>query len=55
LIKLHLDYETLEPWQLQWIETPDVPLSYRVEKMKLSKDKTLLTVNASLGARRDPA
>jgi predicted helicase len=34
---------------LKWLETPDVPLSYRVEdKMRLSKDKTALTVNPSL-------
>jgi predicted helicase len=31
------------------LETPGVPLSYRVEdKMRLSKDKTSLTVNPSL-------
>ena len=48
LAKLHLDYETLEPWKLKWMETPGVPLSYRVEKMKLSKDKTTLVVNRSL-------
>jgi hypothetical protein len=33
---------------LEWIETPGVPLSHRVEKMKLSKDKTALAVNPSL-------
>ncbi len=48
LARLHLDYETLEPYALKWIETPGVPLSYRVEKMKLSKDKTTLVVNRSL-------
>jgi len=48
LAKLHLEYEELEPHALDWIETPDVPLSYRVEKMKLSKDKTQLKVNDSL-------
>ena len=48
LARLHLDYETLEPWPLKWIETPGVPLSYRVEKMRLSKDKTTLAVNKSL-------
>lgn len=49
LAKLHLDYEQLEPWPLKWIETPGVPLSYRVDhKMKLNKDKTVLTVNPSL-------
>jgi predicted helicase len=41
LARLHLDYEQLEPFPLNWVETEDVPLSYRVEnKMNLSKDKT---------------
>ncbi len=49
LAKLHIDYEKLEPWPLEWIETPDVPLSYRVDdKLRLSKDKTSLKVNDSL-------
>jgi len=49
LARLHLDYEKLEPYPLKWIETPGVPLSYRVEdKMRLSKDKTALAVNPSL-------
>src|SRR5207244_3880615 len=39
----------LEPYPLKWLETPGVPLSYRVEdKMRLSKDKTALAVNPSL-------
>jgi predicted helicase len=49
LARLHLDYEKLEPYTLQWLEAPDVPLSYRaLGKMRLSKDKTTLTVNPSL-------
>ncbi len=49
LARLHLDYEKLEPYPLQWLETPGVPLSYRVEdKMRLNKDKTAVTVNPSL-------
>jgi predicted helicase len=49
LAALHLDYEKLEPWPLKWIETENVPLSYRVDdKMRLSKDKTTLKVNPSL-------
>jgi predicted helicase len=49
LAAVHLDYEQLEPWELQFVEAPDVPLSYRVEdKMRLSKDKLRLTVNPSL-------
>ena len=48
LADLHLNYESLEPWPLDWVETPELPLSYRVEKMKLNKDKTSLRVNESL-------
>lgn len=49
LAQLHLDYEKQEPYTLDWLETPAVPLSYRVEdKMRLSKDKTALRVNPSL-------
>jgi len=49
LAKLHLDYEKIEPWPLEWIETAGMPLSFRVEdKMRLSKDKTSLTINPSL-------
>ena len=48
LARLHLEDETLEPWPLTFVEATGVPLSYRVEKMRLSKDKTTLTVNPSL-------
>ncbi len=48
LAELHLNYESLEPYRLGWGESLDIPLSYRVEKMKLSKDKTSLVVNESL-------
>jgi predicted helicase len=48
LAKLHREYEQLDPYALKWIETPDVPLSYRVEKMKLERDKKSLHVNDAL-------
>jgi len=48
LAALHLDYEKLEPWPLQWLYSKGTPLSYRVEKMKLNKEKTVLWVNDSL-------
>jgi predicted helicase len=49
LAELHLNYETLDPYPLQFVEAPDVPLSYVVaDKMKLSPDKTSLRVNDSL-------
>ncbi|MGI8980249.1 MAG: hypothetical protein ACR2FY_13570 [Pirellulaceae bacterium] len=31
LSKLHLGYEKLKPWDLDFSETPGIPLSYRVE------------------------
>jgi very-short-patch-repair endonuclease len=46
LAELHLNYESVEPYELEWITTP--PLSWRVEKMRLNKDKTALTVNPTL-------
>ncbi len=48
LADLHLNYEQIDPYPLQWIEAKNVPLSYRVEKMRLSKDKTQVVVNDSL-------
>ncbi|MGQ0633079.1 MAG: type ISP restriction/modification enzyme [Planctomycetaceae bacterium] len=48
LAQLHLEYEQLDEWPLKWIETADTPLSYKVEKMKLNKDKTAVIVNPSL-------
>jgi hypothetical protein len=49
LAKLHLDYEKLKPHDLDLLETPGLPLSYRIEdKMRLSKDKLRLTINPSL-------
>jgi predicted helicase len=48
LAEWHLNYEQIEPHKLDWIESPGEPLSYRVEKMKLAKDKMSLRVNDSL-------
>ena len=48
LADLHLNYETVAPYKLRWIEAKDIPLSYHVEKMRLSKDKTQIVVNESL-------
>lgn len=55
LAKLHLDYEQLDPYPLEWIESPGVPLSYRVEKMRFSKDRASLVVNDSLTLAGIPA
>jgi predicted helicase len=48
LARLHIDYESLNPWPLEYIERKDVPFSERVTKMKLSKDRNSIQVNESL-------
>jgi predicted helicase len=48
LARLHVEYESLDPWPLREIEAERVPYSQRVEKMKLSADKRSLDVNQSL-------
>ncbi len=47
LAKLHLDYEKLDPWPLKQAikEGAKNTELWRVEKMRLSKDKKSLTVN----------
>gem|GEM_PF-33946 len=53
LADLHVNYETVEPWPLEAVCTA-TPLSYRVEKMRLSKDRTELVVNDTLTLRGIP-
>ena len=46
LADLHINYESQPEYDgLKLIQNPDVPLDWRVEKMKLSKDKTSLVYN----------
>ncbi len=45
---IHLHYEQAKEYPLKWIENQDVPFSWRVEKMKLTVDKTAVIVNESL-------
>ena len=47
LADLHINYESQPEYdELKFIQTPDVPLNWRVEKMKLfKKDKTSLVYN----------
>ena len=46
LADLHVNYESASKYDgLKYIETPDMPIDWRVEKMKLSKDKTQLKYN----------
>jgi predicted helicase len=48
LAELHLHYEKQTEYPLKRVETPGVPLDWRVERMKLSKDKTALVYNTFL-------
>ena len=46
--EIHVGYEDMEEYPLSFVETPDTPLNWNVEKMKLSKDKTSLVYNEFL-------
>lgn len=48
LADLHLNYEQQPEYPLKFIENDQVPLDWRVEKMKLSKDKTQIIYNEFL-------
>ncbi|MBA3534156.1 MAG: DNA helicase, partial [Ardenticatenales bacterium] len=48
LAALHLDYENAPEYRLRHIERRDLPWSWRVETMTLSRDKTQLKVNEVL-------
>jgi len=48
LMDLHLHYEEAKEFPLKWIENKDVPILWRVEKMKLTPDKNAIIVNESL-------
>ena len=46
LADLHVNYESCPKYDgLKYIETPGMPIDWRVEKMRLSKDKTQLKYN----------
>ena len=46
LADLHINYEDQPAYnKLKFIQNPDVPLDWRVEKMKLSRDKTQIVYN----------
>ncbi|OLE37326.1 MAG: hypothetical protein AUI36_26575 [Cyanobacteria bacterium 13_1_40CM_2_61_4] len=48
LMELHLNYEQAAEYPLKWMENKDVPVSWRVEKMKLTPGKDVLVVNGWL-------
>ncbi len=48
LADLHINYENQAEYPLKLMDKPDMPLDWRVEKMKLSRDKTQIIYNDSL-------
>src|SRR5205823_1555656 len=48
LMELHLHYERAREYPLKWVENSHVPFSWRVEKMRLTPDKSAVVVNQSL-------
>ncbi len=53
--EIHIGYEAVSEYPLAFIENRETPLDWRVEKMKLSKDKTQLIYNDFLTLDRIPA
>ena len=53
--EIHIGYEAVPEYELVFIENREVPLDWRVEKMKLSKDKTQLVYNDFLTLDEIPA
>ena len=48
LAQIHVGYEEQPEYPLQKVETPEMALDWRVEKIRLSKDKTQLRYNGFL-------
>ena len=55
LAEIHVHYEDQPLYKLDLIETPDMPLDWRVEQMKFSKDKTQIRYNDFLTLAGIPA
>ena len=53
--EIHVGYEDVPEYPLRFIENREVPIDWRVEKMKLSKDKTQLVYNDFLTLEGIPA
>ena len=53
--EIHIGYEDADEYRIKKIETPGKPLDWRVEKMKLSKDKTQIVYNDFLTLDGIPA
>ena len=46
--EIHVGYEDVEEYTLRFVEKRNMPIDWRVEKMKLSKNKTRIVYNDSL-------
>ena len=56
LAEIHVNYESQPEYdKLKFVQNPNVPLNWRVEKMKLAKDKTSLVYNDFLTLDGIPA
>ena len=55
LAEIHVGYEAMPAYPLTPVETPAQPLDWRVEKMRLSKDKTQIRYNKFLTLDGIPA
>ncbi len=53
--EIHIGYEDADQYPIKKVETPGKPLDWRVEKMKLSKDKTGIKYNDFLTLDGIPA
>ena len=53
--EIHIGYEEAEEYPLRFIENREAPIDWRVEKMKLSRDKTQLAYNDFLTLDGIPA
>ena len=51
---LHVSYESVEPYDLEWVEKDGTALSYKVERMKIVDGNDVL-VNDSLTLRGVPS
>ena len=55
LAEIHAGYEEQPEYPLESIENPELPLDWRVEKMRLSKDKTADPIQRLPDTRWNPA
>ena len=53
--EIHIGYEDVDEYSLRFVETPDMPLDWCVEKMKLSRDRTQIKYNDFLTLDGIPA